>query len=185
MLFRSKADGITWSITSSYRPYATQVKLAQEKGLYSQGGLAAQPGKSNHGWGTALDLGGGANSRGTKQNDWLMANAGRFGFSTIPREPWHWEYKGAGAAVASRGAPEGAGEGGPSNKLAAVSQQNAVDETIAAMQSRGGLVIMQNDNYVNNTRTVYQTASVSQRKMEQAFNPYNIAAAVVTGRGLF
>ena len=92
MVQAAKADGITWSITSSYRPYATQVKLAQEKGLYSQGGLAAQPGKSNHGWGTALDLGGGANSRGTKQNDWLMANAGRFGFSTIPREPWHWEY---------------------------------------------------------------------------------------------
>jgi hypothetical protein len=44
---------------------------------------------------------------------------------------------------------------------------------------------MQNDNVINNTRTIYQTASYSPRKMEQAYNPYNIAASVVAGRGLF
>ena len=185
MVQAAKADGVTWSITDSYRPYAAQVKVAQEKGLYSQGGLAATPGRSNHGWGTALDLGGGANSRGTKQNDWLMANAGRFGFSTIPREPWHWEYKGAGAAVASNGRPEAAPQREPANALAVASRQNAVDTMIAENQARGGIVIMQNDNVINNTRTIYQTASYSPRKMEQAFNPYNIAASVVAGRGLF
>lgn len=92
MVEAAKADGITWSITDSYRTYDAQVRLAREKGLYSQGGLAARPGTSNHGWGTALDLGGGANSNGTPQNNWLRANAGRFGFRTIPREPWHWQY---------------------------------------------------------------------------------------------
>jgi hypothetical protein len=56
---------------------------------------------------------------------------------------------------------------------------------IAENQARGGIVVMQNDTVVNNTRTIYQTASYSSRKMEQAFNPYNIAASVVAGRGLF
>jgi hypothetical protein len=185
MVQAAKADGITWSITDSYRPYAAQVKVAQEKGLYSQGGLAARPGTSNHGWGTALDLGGGANSKGTKQNDWLVANAGRFGFSTIPREPWHWEYKGSGAAIASAGRPEAAPQREPGNALAVASQQNATDRALAENQARGGTVIMQTDRVVNNTRTVYQTASVSPRRMQQDFNPYNMFAATVTGRGLF
>ena len=185
MVQAAKQDGVTWSITDSYRPYAAQVKVAQEKGLYSQGGLAARPGTSNHGWGTALDLGGGANSKGTKQNDWLMTNASRFGFSTIPREPWHWEYKGSGAAIASAGRPEAAPQREPANALAAASSQNAVDNQIAENQARGGTIIMQNDRVVNNTRTIYQTASYSPRKMEQAFNPYNIAASVVAGRIVF
>jgi hypothetical protein len=185
MVQAAKADGVSWSITDSYRPYAAQVKVAQEKGLYSQGGLAARPGTSNHGWGTALDLGGGANSRGTKQNDWLMANAGRFGFSTIPREPWHWEYKGSGAAIASAGRPEASPQREPGNALAVASRQSEVDRMITENQARGGTVIYNNDVITNTTRTVYQTASYSPRKMEQAFNPYNIAASVVAGRGIF
>jgi len=96
MVEAAKKDGITWDITDSYRTYDAQVRIAREKGLYSQGGLAARPGTSNHGWGTALDLGQGANVRGSKQNNWLMENAHRFGFSNIPREPWHWEFKGGG-----------------------------------------------------------------------------------------
>lgn len=94
MVDAARRDGITWSITDSYRTYETQVRLAREKGLYSQGGLAAVPGTSKHGWGFAVDLGGGANNNGTPQNNWLRQNAGRFGFHNIPREPWHWEYRG-------------------------------------------------------------------------------------------
>lgn len=89
-------DGIRWTITDSYRDLKTQEYLARTKGLYSQGGLAAEPGKSNHGWGTAVDLGSGVNVRGSKQNNWLVENAARFGFRTIPREPWHWEFTGGG-----------------------------------------------------------------------------------------
>jgi LAS superfamily LD-carboxypeptidase LdcB len=92
MVSSARAAGIQWTITDSYRTYETQVRLAQEKGLYSEGGLAARPGTSRHGFGLALDLGGGANSSGTPQNNWLVANANSFGFQTIPREPWHWEY---------------------------------------------------------------------------------------------
>lgn len=92
MVAAARADNISWTITDSYRDFDTQVRLAEEKGLYSQGGLAAAPGTSNHGWGLAVDLGGGANRNGTPQNNWLRANAARFGFTTIPREPWHWQY---------------------------------------------------------------------------------------------
>lgn len=92
MVEAARADGITWSITDSYRTYAQQVDCVRRKGLYSQGGLCARPGTSNHGWALAVDLGGGANNYGTPQNNWLQANAGRFGFRTIPREPWHWQY---------------------------------------------------------------------------------------------
>ena len=107
MVEAARQEGINWSITDSYRTYDEQVKLAQQKGLYSQGGLAAYPGTSNHGWGTALDLGGGAQESGSKQNKWLQEHAGEFGFSTIPREPWHWEYKGGG--VSKPGGSERAG----------------------------------------------------------------------------
>jgi D-alanyl-D-alanine dipeptidase len=84
----AEADGITWKITSSYRDYENQVKTASSKGLYSQGGLAAVPGTSNHGWGSALDL-----DLSSDAQDWLEKNAADYGFSTIAREPWHWEHK--------------------------------------------------------------------------------------------
>jgi LAS superfamily LD-carboxypeptidase LdcB len=84
----AKKDGVTITLTDSYRDLATQQRLAQEKGLYSQGGLAAVPGTSNHGWGLAVDVGEG------EQRAWLARNAKRFGFETIAREPWHWEYEG-------------------------------------------------------------------------------------------
>ncbi len=111
MVQAARADGVNWSITDSYRTYEQQVKTAQQKGLYSEGGLAARPGTSNHGWGRALDLGGGANRPGSKQNKWLQENASRFGFSTIAREPWHWEFKGGGGGDAVPVANESGGGG--------------------------------------------------------------------------
>lgn len=87
------AYGSPIGVTDSYRTYDAQVDLARRKGLYSQGGLAARPGTSNHGWGLALDL-----DLSSGELAWMRGNAGRFGFSTIPREPWHWELSGAVAA---------------------------------------------------------------------------------------
>src|SRR5690606_37380342 len=82
-------DGVTIGITDSYRPYATQVDLVERKGLYSQGGLAARPGTSNHGWGIAVDLG-----LDSAAQSWMRANAGDYGFvEDVPREPWHWTYR--------------------------------------------------------------------------------------------
>jgi LAS superfamily LD-carboxypeptidase LdcB len=62
--------------------------------------LAAVPGTSNHGWGLALDLCGGAQSFGSAQYAWLAAIAPAFGWVNPPwarpgagrEEPWHWEY---------------------------------------------------------------------------------------------
>lgn len=106
MVEAARKDGIVWGITDSYRTYDAQVRVAREKGLYSQGGLAAYPGTSNHGWGRAVDL-----KLDARSSRWLQENAGRFGFRTIGREPWHWEYRGSGGdfQTASGGAPAGAG----------------------------------------------------------------------------
>ena len=89
MIAAARRDGVTIGITDSYRPYAEQVDLVRRKGLYSQGGLAAKPGTSDHGWGMAADL-----NLNAKAQSWMRANGPRFGFhEDTPREPWHWGYK--------------------------------------------------------------------------------------------
>jgi zinc D-Ala-D-Ala carboxypeptidase len=89
MIADAKREGVHIGITDSYRPYAEQVDLARRKGLYSQGGLAAKPGTSEHGWGMATDL-----DLNSKAQTWMRANAEKYGFSeNVPREPWHWEFK--------------------------------------------------------------------------------------------
>ena len=84
-------------ITDSYRTYEAQVRLKAAKPR-----LAARPGTSNHGWGTAVDLCGGIQTFGTPQHRWMQANAPLYGFFH-PRwaqqdgskpEPWHWEFGG-------------------------------------------------------------------------------------------
>jgi len=81
-------DGVSISITDSYRSLAGQVDVADRKGLYSQGGLAAVPGTSDHGWGRSLDLG-----LDAKALTWMRAHAGEYGFAAdAPRESWHWTY---------------------------------------------------------------------------------------------
>ncbi len=83
------ADGVTIGITDSYRSYAAQVDVAERKGLYKNGGLAAVPGTSDHGWGLSLDL-----ELDGRAQSWMRANAGRFGFDeNTPREPWHWTFR--------------------------------------------------------------------------------------------
>ncbi|GIG36542.1 M15 family metallopeptidase [Cellulomonas pakistanensis] len=83
-------DGVTIGITDSYRSYEAQVDVAARKGLYSQGGLAAVPGTSDHGWGMAVDL-----RLDDAAQSWMRANGGRYGFvEDTPREPWHWAYEG-------------------------------------------------------------------------------------------
>jgi hypothetical protein len=84
-------------VTDSYRPLATQVELYATKPT-----LAAVPGTSNHGWGTATDLCGGIQSFDTAQHNWMLVNAPLYGWfhpmwaqqlGSKP-EPWHWEYGG-------------------------------------------------------------------------------------------
>lgn len=81
--------GIRMGITDSYRSYAEQVDLAQRKGLHSQGGLAAKPGTSDHGWGKSLDL-----RLDDSAQSWMRAHGAEFGFTeNVSREPWHWTYR--------------------------------------------------------------------------------------------
>lgn len=103
MVDAAKKDGITWGITDSYRTLDSQVRVAKKKGLYSKGGLAAKPGTSNHGWGSAVDLDFKKGS-GSAAGQWLRNNAANFGFTNIPREPWHWEHK-ASALLIKSGSP--------------------------------------------------------------------------------
>ena len=82
-------DGVVIGVTDSYRSLADQERVAAEKGLYGQGGLAAVPGTSNHGWGLSTDLR--LDERGQA---WMRQNAWRYGFvEDVPREPWHWTYR--------------------------------------------------------------------------------------------
>lgn len=84
----AKAAGVHIGVTDSYRSFAQQVAVAKEKGLYSQGGLAAKPGTSDHGWGRSLDL-----RLDAAAQSWMRANAGRYGYAEdVPREPWHWTF---------------------------------------------------------------------------------------------
>lgn len=82
-------------VSDSYRTLGSQVALASRKPR-----LAARPGRSEHGWGVAVDLCGEAYSTGTPEHDWLLDNAARFGWDNpswaraggSKPEPWHWEY---------------------------------------------------------------------------------------------
>lgn len=84
-------------LTDSYRTFDAQVDLYRRKPA-----LAAVPGTSNHGWGLAVDLCGGAESFGTPQHRWLTEHAAAFGWVNPGwarqgggrEEPWHWEYAG-------------------------------------------------------------------------------------------
>jgi zinc D-Ala-D-Ala carboxypeptidase len=81
-------DGVSLPVIDAYRSYEDQVRLADELGLYSQGGLAAVPGTSQHGWGRAVDI-----ELDDAARSWLRANAATYGFyETVPREDWHWEF---------------------------------------------------------------------------------------------
>lgn len=87
--------GINLPITNgdmtTYRTYDQQVYLWN---LYQsgKGNKAARPGTSNHGWGLAADISVGG--YGSRQYNWLNANAGRFGFNDdVSGESWHWGYQ--------------------------------------------------------------------------------------------
>lgn len=84
-------------VTDSYRDYATQVQVFRTKP-----NLAATPGRSQHGWGRAVDLCGGVQNYGTPPYVWLKQHATEYGFhhpdwaepdGSRP-EPWHWEFTG-------------------------------------------------------------------------------------------
>jgi LAS superfamily LD-carboxypeptidase LdcB len=91
------ATGKFICVTDSYRPYEDQVRVFAEKPS-----LAATPGRSQHGWGLAVDLCGGIERSDTAEHLWMQNNAPQFGFvhpawaepGGSKPEPWHWEFVG-------------------------------------------------------------------------------------------
>jgi D-alanyl-D-alanine carboxypeptidase/Putative peptidoglycan binding domain len=94
------AAGIDLTCTDSYRTLEQQKQLKQAKPNWS-----ATPGKSVHGWGFAVDVSIGTppKSFGASVLQWLKDNGPPNGwFLGRPKdEPWHWVYRGAGAAPAA------------------------------------------------------------------------------------
>ena len=89
--------GTPLAVSDSYRSYGGQVACRAAKGS-----LCATPGTSNHGMGVAVDLGGGVQTFGSAQHQWMRENAPAYQW-TLPGwaqaggskpEPWHWEYVG-------------------------------------------------------------------------------------------
>lgn len=82
-------------LVSAYRSIGEQRRLKATKGY-----LAAPPGKSNHGWGLAVDF---CSSTVSGQSwTWLQQNGATYGWvnpnwarrgGSGPYEPWHWEYE--------------------------------------------------------------------------------------------
>jgi hypothetical protein len=88
-------------IVSSFRSREYQNKLRRESPNSGRAGLAV--GNSPHFTGRALDIYVGGEPVTTKDENravqvntkiyqWLIKNAGRFGFKPYFYEPWHWEY---------------------------------------------------------------------------------------------
>ena len=108
LLDAAASDGAPLTINSSYRSFAKQATLFRDltanQGTGYASEFAARPGHSEHQLGTTVDLGGG--------DDWLAANAWRYGFvmsypaSRSPTwtcygsEPWHYRYFGRQRAAA-------------------------------------------------------------------------------------
>ncbi len=82
-------------ITDSYRTFEEQLAVRAAKPT-----LAAVPGTSNHGWGTATDLCGSIQVFGSPQHEWMRQNAPLYGWfhpswaqqGGSKPEPWHWEF---------------------------------------------------------------------------------------------
>ena len=89
-----QATGKSLGITEGWRSYDRQVELYK---LYKsgRGNVAAKPGTSNHGRGTAVDINGYGNYN-SPQFQWLLKNARNYGYSwdtgKASGELWHWEY---------------------------------------------------------------------------------------------
>lgn len=91
------AFGTPICVTDGYRTLGEQQQLRRTKPQF-----AARPGYSEHGWGLAVDLSCGVQSFRSRQHEWMVENAGRFGWflpdwaqrSGTRPEPWHWEFNG-------------------------------------------------------------------------------------------
>ena len=103
LLDAARADGINFG-GGGYRDPSDQERLRRQNcaapvnwPASSCSPPTARPGQSMHERGLAVDFtynGSLIQGRGNPGFRWLAANAGRFGFSNLPSEPWHWSTNG-------------------------------------------------------------------------------------------
>jgi hypothetical protein len=96
LLAAAEKDRIPVKINSAYRTFADQQRVYNEN---CPGGRCkiktAIPGRSNHGFGLAVDFATPSLKRITTQDPlykWLAVNGAKYGFRRISSESWHWEY---------------------------------------------------------------------------------------------
>lgn len=110
MSMAAQAEGVVLLVSSTYRSYDYQVivynRNVKEMGQESADRESAQPGYSQHQTGLVVDFGSIDDSFAqTKAGKWMLANAGRFGWSlSFPDgyenvtgyrwESWHYRYVG-------------------------------------------------------------------------------------------
>lgn len=86
-----EAFGVDLTYAEAYRDLGVQQWRWDEHQL--GGPLAANVGGSNHGWGLCLDLRNQVGTKGSPQSNWMIANAGRFGFvRDVSSEYWHYHH---------------------------------------------------------------------------------------------
>ena len=106
LLAAARADGINLS-GGGYRSASSQIRLRRshcgtsDYAIYQMPSSqcrppTARPGNSMHERGLAVDFiqGGRTLTRGSSGYQWMVNNAGRFGFRNLPSEPWHWSTNG-------------------------------------------------------------------------------------------
>jgi LAS superfamily LD-carboxypeptidase LdcB len=88
------AQGINLRVVSSYRDYSKQASLYANRAANRY--PVAEPGKSNHGLGLAVDI---DIRSDPKTLNWLFLNGGKYGFKTLydkngkPNDKIHWEIR--------------------------------------------------------------------------------------------
>lgn len=126
MFATAAAQGVSLTVKSSYRSYATQVGVyngyVANKGVEAADSTSARPGFSEHQTGLALDIGDANAGTGcdftscfanTTAGAWVAAHAADYGFVVryVPgqetttgylAEPWHLRYLGAAVAQSMR-----------------------------------------------------------------------------------
>lgn len=110
--YKSGHGGASLQLTSGYRDYAGQVAARSDWCARGSCGNAATPGTSNHGWAKAVDFRGFGSIGVYTDPDylWMLTVGPKYGWHNPPymqaggkgpHEPWHFEYRGGGATVAS------------------------------------------------------------------------------------
>jgi LAS superfamily LD-carboxypeptidase LdcB len=108
MVAAAKLEGVNIEVSQGYRDLGSKERgcadgftqwCAWNKYKAGTGNLAARPGTSNHGKGSAVDV---KNCRkGGAVHNWLKINASKFNFRPLASEAWHWDHSSSRESIIS------------------------------------------------------------------------------------